>query len=336
VIEAKQLQKAFPVKQGLLQTFISAISGKKIFLRAVNGVSFRMQKGEIMGLAGESGCGKTTTGMLLLGLYPTTGGSVLFEGKDIASLRGERLANFRSKAQLIFQDPYESLNPRFTVRKTIEEPLIVNKIRNRAERSERLIEAMERARLTPLEAFLDKYPHELSGGERQRVCIARAIVLKPILLVADEAVSMLDVSIRASILNLLRELTQEMQMATVYISHDLSLLGSICSKIAIMYAGEILEMGKPENIVNSPLHPYTKALITSVPVPEFYKRKSKPLLLKGEPPDLINFPEGCNFQPRCEVAEAKCITQKPQLCEFTPGHFVSCNLARGPFCREDT
>jgi peptide/nickel transport system ATP-binding protein len=331
MIEVRQLQKWFPVKENLLQTLIAEISGRGKFVRAVNGVSFTMQRKEIMGLAGESGCGKTTTGFLLLRLYAPTGGAILFEGKDIASLKGRELANFRTKTQLIFQDPYESLNPRFTVRRTIEEPLICNKVRSRVERQERVTRAMERAKLTPLEAFFDKYPHELSGGERQRVCIARAIVLEPILLVADEAVSMLDVSIRASILNLLRELTEQMQMATLYISHDLSLLGSICEKIAIMYAGEIVEMGKPEYVVDSPLHPYTKALIAAVPLPEFNRSKSKSILLKGEPPDLINLPEGCSFRPRCEVAEGICLTKKPQLCEVNEDHFVSCNLVGGLF-----
>jgi len=336
MIELKQLQKLFPVKRSLLETLISPFSREKQYVRAVNGLSFSMQNAEVMGLAGESGCGKTTTGMLLLHLYPPTQGKILFGGKDIASLKGKELAGFRSKAQLIFQDPYESLNPRFTVRRTIEEPLIVNKVRSRVKRSERVTKAMERAKLTPLEAFLNKYPHELSGGERQRVCIARAIVLEPILLVADEAVSMLDVSIRASILNLLRKLTEELQMATLYISHDLSLLGSICDKIAIMYAGEIVEMGKPENIVHFPLHPYTKALIAAVPVPEFSSRKPKLVVPKGEPPDLINFSEVCSFRPRCEIAESICVNQKPQLCEVNEGHSVSCNLVGGSSCRENT
>jgi len=336
MIEVQQVRKLFPVKEGLLKTLISAIRSEKRYVRAINGVSFTMQRGEIMGLAGESGCGKTTTAMLLLRLYSPTQGKILFEGKDIGSLKGRELASFRSKAQLIFQDPYESLNPRFTVRRAIEEPLIVNRVWSRVERLEKVKQAMEMAKLTPFAAFLNKYPHELSGGERQRVCIARAIVLEPILLVADEAVSMLDVSIRAGILNLLRELTEEMQMATLYISHDLSLLGSICDKTAIMYAGEIVEMGKPEVIVHSPLHPYTKALIAAVPVPEFNKRKSKRVLLTGEPPDLINVPRSCSFQPRCELAEDICRRQRPQLCEVGEGHYVSCNVVGGLPCREDT
>jgi len=337
MIEVQQVGKRFPVKKGLLGTVTSAIKrSKREYVRAVNGASFTISRGEIMGLAGESGCGKTTIAMLLLLLYSPTQGEILFDGKDIASLRGKELASFRSKAQLIFQDPYESLNPRFTVRRAIEEPLIVNKAWSRAERLEHVKQAMEKAKLTPFAAFLNKYPHELSGGERQRVCIARAIVLEPILLIADEAVSMLDVSIRAGVLNLLRELTEEMQMASLYISHDLSLLGSICDKIAIMYAGEIVEMGKPEAIVYSALHPYTKALIAAVPVPEFNTQKSDRVLLMGEPPDLINVPNGCSFQPRCEFAEDICMRQKPQIREVSEMHYVSCNLVGGFPCREDT
>lgn len=329
MIEVKELRKMFPVKRTFIQALLSAVTGKKEFVRAVNGVSFVMQRKEIIGLAGESGCGKTTTAMLLLRLYDPSGGKILFEGEDIASLKGKELANFRNRAQLIFQDPYESLNPRFTVRRTIEEPLIINRICTKAERPERIIQAMKRARLTPAEAFLDKYPHELSGGERQRVCIARAIVLEPILLIADEAVSMLDVSIRAGVLNLLKELTEELQMATLYISHDLSLLGNICNKIAIMYAGEIVEMGKPEQIIESPLHPYTKALIAAVPIPEFKKREVRHLSIKGEPPDLIGFQRGCSFHPRCEGARDVCLTQKPELCRAAEDHFVSCHLTGG-------
>ena len=325
MIEVKQIEKRFPVGESLLGTLLSFFTGKKNFVRAVNGVSFNMQRGEILGLAGESGCGKTSTAMMLLGLYQPTRGVILFEGKDINALRGNALAEFRRSAQLVFQDPYGSLNPRFTIRRTIEESLIVNKVRGKDARNKRIITAMQRANLYPLEAFFNKYPHELSGGERQRVCIARAIVLEPALLVADEAVSMLDVSIRASILNLLRNLTKEMKMATLYISHDLSLLGNMCDHIAIMYAGEIVETGRPEVIIDSPRHPYTKALIAAVPVPEFKARKSPPALLKGEPPDLTDFSETCRFLSRCDFREECCNSQKPQLREVEAGHFVSCN-----------
>lgn len=326
MIEVINLQKRFPVKEGFLRTLISNLRGQNMVVNAVNGISFTMTRGEIVGLAGESGCGKTTTGMCLLRVYPPSEGSILFEGKDVASLTKQELVTFRSKAQLIFQDPYESLNPRFSVRRTIEEPLIINRVTQREERLRRITKTMERVKLTPVSAFLDKYPHELSGGERQRACIARAIVLEPVLLVADEATSMLDVSIRAGILTLLRELTEEMQMATLYISHDLSLLASICDKIAIMYAGGIVEMGKPEHIVFSPLHPYTRALIAAVPVPEFYGQQMRSLTVFGEPPDLVHLSQGCLFQPRCDSATERCRKSRTDLREVERGHYVSCHI----------
>ncbi|MBW1736913.1 MAG: ABC transporter ATP-binding protein [Deltaproteobacteria bacterium] len=325
MIEVKDLQKSFAVKETFFSAFTSLLKKKEKRIRAVNGISFSIHAGEIMGVAGESGCGKTTTAMLLLGLYRPSGGKVLFEGMDISSLKGTELRYFRRKAQLIFQDPYESLNPRFTVYRTIEEPLIVNRLRRKSERREKIMKAMEKAKLMPLEAFCDKYPHELSGGERQRVCIARAIVLEPVLLIADEATSMLDVSIRAGILEIIKELTEEMKMATLYISHDMSLLGSICDKIGIMYAGEIVEIGRSEDIIQSPLHPYTRALIEAVPVPEFRRAKLKLKAIAGEPPDLVNLPRGCSFRLRCERAIKACRTSRPKLFEVKQGHFVACH-----------
>ena len=331
VIEVNNLSKSFPVKESFFRAVISLRFRRHRSIRAVNRISFSINRKEIFGLAGESGCGKTTTAMLLLGLYKPTEGSVSYDGKEIGSLSKEELVKFRRNAQLIFQDPYESLNPRFSVRRAIEEPLIVNKIGDRSKRKEIVIEVMKRAKLMPVEAFLSKFPHELSGGERQRVCIARAIVLEPTLLVADEAVSMLDVSIRAGILNLLKSLTNELKMATLYISHDLSLLGSICEKIGVMYAGEIVELGSPEDIVMRPKHPYTQALIEAVPVPEFYKRGKEHYIsiIRGEPPDLINYPKACSFRPRCKYSKKVCQMDKPRLEEIAKGHSVACHLVRG-------
>ena len=328
VIEVKQVKKWFPVRKGLLQAFISSMRGveSSYYIKAVNAVSFAIRRGEILGLAGESGCGKTTTAQLMLHLYTPSEGEILFEGKDIASFKRVDLGNFRRQAQMVFQDPYESLNPRFTVRRAVEEPLLVNKVHDRGERLTRVREALGRVRLIPAEAFLHKYPHELSGGERQRVCIARAVVLKPTFLVADEAVSMLDVSIRAGILDLLRELTNEMKMATLYISHDLSLLGSICERVAIMYAGNIVEIGKSEEVLYSPMHPYTEALIAAVPVPEFFEQKAEILALKGELPDLIDLPVGCSFRPRCKFAEGLCSQKNPPLHLVEGEHRVACHL----------
>ena len=329
MIELRQVVKHFPVKEGLLDSLSSWGGRSKRLVKAVNGISFTMERGEMVGLAGESGCGKTTTGMLLLRLYKPTSGTIFFEGRDLSLLEGKDLLDFRRRAQMVFQDPYESLNPRFTVRRTIEEPLIVHHVRNREDRHNRIVHTMERVRLTPAAAFLDKYPHELSGGERQRLCIARAVVLEPHLLVADEAVSMLDVSIRAGILRLLDELTRELDMATLYVSHDLSLLGSICRRIAIMYAGEIVEMGTPGQIVGSPLHPYSRALVAAVPVPEFDQRRQASFPVPGEPPDLMALPEGCLFRSRCPVARPSCLEERPPLKDAGAGHLVACPFPGG-------
>jgi len=326
MIEVIELEKHFSVKGSLLRTVFSLVKGHQKHIGAVNGLSFEIGPGEILGLAGESGCGKTTTAMLLLGLLTPTKGEVKFDGKDISTLRRKELSEFRRKAQLIFQDPYESLNPRFTVERTIKEPLIVNGISNKAEQYKKISTAMERVKLTSYEAFAKKYPHELSGGERQRVCIARAIVLNPALLVADEPTSMLDASIRAGILDILRGLSQKMRMATLYISHDMSLLGNICDRIAVMYGGEIVELGTPADIINCPAHPYTRALIAAVPVLEFHEKK-KLSALPGEPPNLVDIPEGCKFEPRCKESTEECRQIKARLIEIERNHFVACNMA---------
>ena len=328
VVTVEGLKKWFPIKNDLFQWIMPKSRRAKAYrtVKAVNQVSFKIKKGEILGLAGESGCGKTTTALLLLRLYTPTGGKIFFEKKDIASLKKREVGKFRSQAQIVFQDPYESLNPRFTVGRTVEEPLIVNKIGSKMDRLARVIETLKKVKLMPVETFINKYPHELSGGERQRVGIARAIVMKPALLVADEAVSMLDVSIRAGILSLLRELTDEMKMATLYISHDLSLIGNICDRVAIMYAGQILEMGVSEDVIFSPIHPYTEALLAAVPTPEFSKRRMELSTLRGELPDMTNLPAGCSFRPRCQFAEETCGRDEPPLRKIKDEHFVACHI----------
>ncbi|MBW2122764.1 MAG: ABC transporter ATP-binding protein [Deltaproteobacteria bacterium] len=329
MIELVDVKKHFPVRKSLLDAMASLFTRgrEERYVRAVNSISFSIERGEVFGLAGESGCGKTTTGMLLLGLYSCTDGKIIFEGRDLRELKGAELKDFRKRAQLIFQDPFESMNPRFTVRRTIDEPLRIHNLGSRKERFDRIVRAMERARLTPIESFIDKYPHELSGGERQRVCIARAIVMEPTLLVDAEAVSMLDVSIRASILNLLRDLTEELQMAMLYISHDVALLGSLCKKVAVMYAGEIIEMGKPRDVISEPLHPYTKALIAAVPVPDFSRVRHTSGIISGEPPDLTRVIRGCAFQTRCPARTELCSREKPRLRDTGSGHLVACPFA---------
>jgi peptide/nickel transport system ATP-binding protein len=279
-------------------------------VRALDGVSFRLERGRVLGLVGESGSGKSTLANVLVGLEAPTSGQMLFEGGDFSSLsRSERHA-FHRRVQMVFQDPYASLNPRFTIRQTVEEPLIVHRY-PRQDRTRLVVEALERSELRPGTAFLDRYPHELSGGQRQRVAIARAIVLGPSVLVADEPVSMLDVSVRAGILRLLRSLVDQLEMALIFITHDLSLIGQICDELMILYRGKVAEFGPAQAILDRPLHPYTQQLIAAVPVPD---GRSRPADL---PAQLMNASEivgegpQCNFSPRCIFAVDICRKSVP-------------------------
>jgi len=323
LIRVEGLKKLFPVRKGLLSMIFS---GKAEYVHAVDGVSFTISKGEIFGLAGESGCGKTTTGRLLLRLVEPTEGSVYFEGEDIFSLSGRELMRKRREMQMIFQDPYKSLDPKKTVKDIINEPLSIHKIgKNRREKLEIIYEMLEAVKLTPPEDYLFKYPHELSGGERQRVAIARAIILKPKFIVADEPVSMLDVSIRASILDLMIELKDKFNLTYLYITHDLSVASYLCNKLAIMYLGKLVELGATLDLVKDPLHPYTKMLISAVPVPDpTYKREG--IRIRGEVGNPINPPPGCRFHPRCPFATDKCREIEPDFNEVNDGHFVACHL----------
>ena len=323
LIRVEGLKKLFPVRKGLLSMIFSK---KAEYVHAVDGVSFTISKGEIFGLAGESGCGKTTTGRLLLRLVEPTEGSVYFEGEDIFSLSGRELMRKRREMQMIFQDPYKSLDPKKTVKDIINEPLSIHKIgKNRREKLEIIYEMLEAVKLTPPEDYLFKYPHELSGGERQRVAIARAIILKPKFIVADEPVSMLDVSIRASILDLMIELKDKFNLTYLYITHDLSVASYLCNKLAIMYLGKLVELGDTLDLVKDPLHPYTKMLISAVPVPDpTYKREG--IRIRGEVGNPINPPSGCRFHPRCPFATDKCREVEPDFNEVKDGHFVACHL----------
>jgi oligopeptide/dipeptide ABC transporter ATP-binding protein len=318
-VRAINLEKHFPVRSGGL------FKREQKVVKAVDGVSLEISKGETLGLAGESGCGKTTTSKLLLNLYPLTGGQALCNGVDITTLKGVKLREFRRNAQMIFQDPYESLNPRFNVRVTLEEPLIIHKMGNEEERLQQIISIMEEVGLNPVDQFLDRFPHELSGGQRQRVAIARALILEPDFLIADEPVSMLDLSIRAGILKLLQKLIEKKQIAGLCVSHDLSLLRYLCKRTAIMYLGRIVETGPTESLIKNRYHPYTEALLDAVPHPDPDKKYSLDKI-KGEIPSASNIPKGCRFSSRCVKAMEICFHQPPQAITIEKDHWVECHL----------
>lgn len=322
IVKCENLKKWFPVRLGFFQTIISR---RQLFLRAVDGISIDVKKGEIYGLAGESGSGKTTTGRLLLRLLTPTKGKILFKDKDITFLKDKKMRPLRRHMQIIFQDPYESLNPRMLVRSILEEPLLIQGISG--EQSEELVhKAMEDVQLVPPEEFLLRFPHELSGGQRQRVAVARALVLNPEFVVADEPVSMLDVSIRAEVLNLMIDLVKKYNMAFLYITHDLALARHICDRIAVMYLGKVLEQGSSDDVIEGALHPYSQALVAAVPVPDPSSRRIE-VRVKGEIPSPVNPPSGCRFHTRCSAYIGDiCREKEPPLIDLGNDHFVACHL----------
>ncbi len=314
ILEVKNLKKYFKTSRGMLH--------------AVDDVSFTVEKGRTLGLVGESGCGKSTLGRLLVHLTQSTGGQILFEGEDITRLRKAKLKEFRKNAQLIFQDPYSSLDPRKTVRQTISEPLVIEKELSRQEIRAKVSGLMELVGLA--ERFAEAYPHELDGGRRQRIGIARALALEPKFIVCDEPVSALDVSIQAQIINLLQDIQEKMGLAYIFITHDLSVVEHISNDIAVMYLGQLVERAYSEELFENPLHPYTKILISAIPVPDVHHKRER-IIVKGEITSPINPAAGCRFAARCPYADAEC--QKPQvLDEIKSGHFVSCCKAKEINC----
>lgn len=323
VIRVEDLRKWFPVRMGLLKRLLLA---PQLYVRAVDGISFEIRKGEIFGLVGESGSGKTTTGRLIVRLLDPTSGKILFHGKDITYLSEKELKPFRRKLQIVFQDPYESLNPRKTIFDSVAEPLEVQGLAHGKELEDRVKKALESVELIPAEEFMGRYPHELSGGQRQRAALARALVVQPEFIVADEPVSMLDVSIRAEVLNIMINLAENYGVSFLYITHDLALAKHVCDNIAVMYLGEIVEKGPSEKLIDNALHPYTQALRAAVPVPDPTSRRTE-VVIKGEIPSPINPPPGCRFHTRCpQYIGDICETKRPELIYLERDHCVACHL----------
>ena len=320
LLEVRGLKKYFPIKSGILGRTANV-------LRAVDGVSFTIRKGETLGLVGESGCGKTTLGRTLLRLIEPTEGSIHFEGTEITRLPREQMRRLRRQMQMIFQDPYSSLNPRMTAGAMIEEGLIIHRLGSRVERKKRVAELLDVVGLSP--KVTDKYPHEFSGGQRQRIGIARALALLPKLIVADEPVSALDVSIQAQILNLLIELQESFSLTYLFISHDLRVVEHVSDRVAVMYLGRIIELAPARLLYANPSHPYTQALLASVPVPD-PTRKSLKASVPGDVPSPVSPPSGCYFHPRCPHCMEVCRREFPALHEVEPGHFVACHLFHDP------
>jgi oligopeptide transport system ATP-binding protein len=321
LLEVKGLKKHFPIMSGIIfQRQVGAV-------KAVDGVDFKVYPGETLGLVGESGCGKSTTGRTVLQLYKPTEGSVVFEGKELSTLPADELRKMRRRMQMIFQDPYASLNPRMTVGNIVSEPIkIHNTITNKVELQEFVESLLQRVGLNPY--FVNRYPHEFSGGQRQRIGIARALALRPSLIVADEPISALDVSIQAQVVNLLEDLQQEFGLTYLFIAHDLSMVRHICNRVAVMYLGRIVEMGPTDEVYDNPLHPYTQSLLSAVPVPDpLLERKRQRIILAGDVPSPARPPVGCNFNTRCPVAIAGMCYQDPdpELLEVSPGHWVACH-----------
>jgi len=319
LLKVDNLVKHFPITQGIvIQRQVGAV-------HAVDGVSFDVYKGETLGLVGESGCGKSTTGRTILQLYRPTSGNVLFEGRNLVELKGEELRKTRRRMQMIFQDPYASLNPRMTVGEIIGEPMVIHRTHTNEEIQDRVADLLALVGLNP--AFSNRYPHEFSGGQRQRIGVARALALDPSLIICDEPISALDVSIQAQVVNLLEDLQKELGLTYLFIAHDLSMVRHISDRVAVMYLGVIVELADRDELYNNPLHPYTQALLSAVPIPDpVAESKRQRIILQGDVPSPVNPPSGCRFRTRCPLAVEVCAQKKPEFREIQPGHFVACHL----------
>jgi oligopeptide transport system ATP-binding protein len=320
LLDVRDLVMHFPLTQGIIfQRKVGAV-------RAVDGVSFAIKRGETLGLVGESGCGKSTTGRALLQLYKPTAGQVWFEGQDLTTLKGEQMRRMRRKLQMIFQDPYASLNPRMTVGSIIGEPLEIHGLAKGKQKQQRVEELLRVVGLNPY--FANRYPHEFSGGQRQRIGIARALAVNPAFVVCDEPISALDVSIQAQIINLLEELQNEFGLTYLFIAHDLSVVRHISDRIAVMYLGKIVELADRNDLYENPLHPYSKALLSAIPIPDpIIERKRERIILTGDVPSPVNPPPACRFHTRCPLADTICREVAPEWREVTPGHWAACHFA---------
>jgi len=317
LVEVKDLVKHFPVRAGLLQRVVARV-------QAVDNVSFSVRKGETLGLVGESGCGKTTVGRSMLRLVEPTSGTVSFAGQNVLNLSGKELKTIRRDMQIIFQDPFASLDPRLPIGESVMEGLNIHKIGNPQERFDIMIETLKKVGLESYHAR--RYPHEFSGGQRQRIGIARALALQPKFIICDEPVSALDVSIQSQVLNILKDLQKEFDLTYLFIAHNLSVVEHISDRVAVMYLGKLVELTGRDELFANPLHPYTQALMSAIPIPDPHLKRER-VILKGDVPSPLNPPSGCRFHPRCPIAQANCSVDEPELRELRPGHSVACHYA---------